>query len=344
MSPQPIMPEETPKKVAARWFARRRSGAMSAQELRELEVWLSQDEAHRRAFDHLAMIWGGAEGTRNDPEVMQMREAARRSQVVRRWQAFAAMAAVFIAVCFVGAGVANWLTAGSNASPELVAAADHQEFRTSVGQTATVTLADGSVVTLDTDTVLRTRTTWNRRYAELAKGRAFFRVAHEKTRPFVVLANGRTVTALGTSFEVAVERGRFEVTLVSGKVRVEQPKPDDRKAATLKPGTKLVAPVEGAWQVATADIARETSWVEGLLRFRDEPLGRVAAELNKYSKKKVVIDDPAISARPIQGAFAAGDVDEFVRAAEAYGLARVASNSSEEVVLIAPLDGAPGVN
>ena len=108
--------------------------------------------------------------------------------------------------------------------------------------------------------------------------------------------------------------------------------PAPRKANSAK----LVAPVEGSWQVATADIARETSWVEGLLRFRDEPLGQVAAELNKYSKKKVVIDDPAISARPIQGAFAAGDVEEFVRAAEAYGLARVISDSSEEVVLAAP--------
>ncbi|HEX6859577.1 MAG TPA: FecR domain-containing protein [Caulobacteraceae bacterium] len=336
MSPQPLMPEETPKKAAARWFARRRSGAMTAQELRELEVWLDADAAHRDAYDHLARLWGGAEAARNDPEVMQMREAAHRAQTTRRWRAFAAVAAVFVLAVFGAAGVANWMTAGSNASPELVAGPDHQELRTSVGQTATMTLTDGSVVTLDSDTVLRTRTTWNRRYVELAKGRAFFRVAHQPTRPFVVLAGGRTVTALGTSFEVAVDRGKFQVTLVSGKVRVEQPKAEKPMVTTLKPGTKLVAPDDGAWKLATADIPRETSWVDGLLRFRDEPLGQVAGELNKYSRKKVIIDDPAVAARPIQGAFAAGDVEEFVRAAEAYGLARVVSDSSAEVVLAAP--------
>ena len=67
-------------------------------------------------------------------------------------------------------------------------------------------------------------------------------------------------------------------------------------------------------------------------------MGQVAAELNRYSNKKVIIDDPQLAATPIQGAFAAGDVEEFVRAAEAYGLAKVAADSSVEVVL-APPDG-----
>lgn len=350
MSARPT-PEAAPDAVAreaARWFARRRSGTMSAQELRELEVWLAEDPARRAAWEHLARLWEGAGTVRNDPEVMEMREAASRAQTVRRWRVAAALAASLLVVAFAGAGVANWMTAGRNASPELVAGEGQQEFRTSVGQTATVTLADGSAVTLDSDTVLRTRATWNRRYAELARGRAFFRVSHEPTRPFVVLANGRTVTALGTSFEVSVEKGRFEVTLVSGRVRVEQP-PDPKSdrpveppaPVVMRPGAKLSAPVAGAWRVANVDIARETSWVEGLLRFRDVPMGEVAAELNKYSRKKVVIGDPALADRPIQGAFAAGDVEEFVRAAEDYGLARVASESSAEIVLAMP-DEAPG--
>jgi transmembrane sensor len=344
MSPHPTpAPSELPQRAAARWFARSRSGAMTAHELRELEVWLGHDPANRAAYDHLARLWGGADAARNDPEVMEMRDAAARAQRRRRWRAALAVAACVVAVCFVGAGAANWMTAGGNASPALVADGEHQEFKTSVGQTATVTLADGSVVTLDTNTVLRTRTTWNRRYAELARGRAFFRVAHQPARPFVVLANGRTVTALGTSFEVSIEPTNVEVTLVSGKVRVEQPRApaseapaETRQTTVLRPGTKLVAPNGGAWQVATADVVRETSWVEGLLRFRDQPIGEVAAELNRYSRKQVIIGDPAVASRPIQGAFAQGDIEEFVRAAVAYGLADVAADSSVEVVLVSP--------
>lgn len=341
-TPAPDAPE-TPRQAAARWFARRRSGAMSAQELRELEVWLAQDTAHRQAYERLARLWAGAEGARNDPEVMQLREGAARAQALRRWRTAGLAAASLLAVCLVGGGLANWMTAGRDASPALVAAGEHQEFRTSIGQTATVTLVDGSVVTLDTDTVLRTRTTWNRRYAELERGRAFFRVAKNPVRPFVVLAGGKTVTALGTSFEVLVEPGRFEVTLVSGRVRVEQPKAPsaEEPAAKLRPtvmepGARLVGEGDHDWRLSEVNVENETSWVGGLLRFRDAPLGEVAAELNRYSRKKVVIPDPAVAARPIQGAFAAGDVEEFVKAVEAYKLARVVSQTSGEIVLAAP--------
>jgi len=345
MTPRPVdnAPSPTPSQAAARWFARRRSGAMTAEELRALEGWLEADPAHRAAYDHLARLWAGTESARDDPEVMELRDMAQRTHTARRWWTAASVAASLLVVCLAGAGVANWVLAGRDASPALVTSAQHQEFRTSVGQTATVTLVDGSVVTLDTNTVLRTRVAWNRRYAELARGRAFFRVAHDPTRPFVVLANGRTVTALGTAFEVWVDRGRFGVTLVNGKVRVERPVPPTRgkttaepKTTILAPGAQLVDTPTGEWQVANIDVARETSWVGGLLRFRDEPLGQVAAELNRYSRKQVVIDDPDIAARPIQGAFAAGDVDEFVRAAESYGLARVASETDTEIVLAPP--------
>lgn len=336
----PVETRETPRQAAARWFARRRSGAISADELAQLESWLDADPVNREAYEHLTRLWSGAEAARYDPELMEMRETAHRSQTLRRWRSMTAIAASLVVAAALGAGVANWMLAGRDASPALVSAAPHQEFRTSVGQTATVTLSDGSVVTLDTDTVLRTRTVWNRRYAELAHGRAFFRVSHDPTRPFVVLAKGRTVTALGTAFEVWVDRERFGVTLVNGKVRVEQPAPivKDKvgapaKTTILAPGTKLTDTPTGDWRLAKVDVGQETSWVGGLLRFRDEPLGKVAEELNRYSRKKVVIDDLDIAARPIQGAFAAGDVDEFVHAAESYGLARVASESETEIVL-----------
>ena len=59
MTPQQTpAPDDTPGRAAARWFARRRSGAMTAQELRELEVWLEQDSAHADAYEHLARLWG----------------------------------------------------------------------------------------------------------------------------------------------------------------------------------------------------------------------------------------------------------------------------------------------
>src|SRR5690606_34195438 len=80
-----------------------------------------------------------------------------------------------------------------------------QAFRTELGQRSTVTLPDGSVVTLNTDTVVRTRADGERRLVYLDKGQAFFEVAKDPRRPFVVTAAGRTVTALGTAFDVRVD-------------------------------------------------------------------------------------------------------------------------------------------
>lgn len=316
---------------------------MTAGEARELNLWLAQDPAHREAYDHLARLWAGADSVRTDPEVLAIRDEARRSQAVRRRRNWAVLAASLFAFVLLGAGLSNWTLAGRESSPAVVAKADHQEFRTRVGQTVTVNLTDGSEVTLDTSTVLRTRNTWNRRYAELERGRAFFKVAKDPTRPFVVIANGRTVTALGTSFEVWVEGDKFEVTLVTGKVRVRENVPAQpgqaalRPATELEPGARLIADqVKPEWDVVKVDVRKETSWVGGLLRFRNEPLANVAAEMNRYSRKKVVIRDVDIAARPVQGAFEAGDVEEFVRAVEEYGLARVASESPSEIVLVAP--------
>jgi transmembrane sensor len=80
--------------------------------------------------------------------------------------------------------------------------------------------------------------------------------------------------------------------------------------------------------LTSANAARETSWVHGQIIFDDEPLGAVIAELNRYSEQKMTIDDPALAARPISGAFKPGDVRGFARSLEAYRYAYVASEDS----------------
>src|SRR5690606_7675607 len=96
-------------------------------------------------------------------------------------------------------------------------------FRTGPEQTTTITLPDGSKVTLDEGTVLRADETRRERRLELVEGRAFFRVAKDASRPFVVRARGKTITALGTAFDVSLEAEQVEVTLVEGRVKVEAP-------------------------------------------------------------------------------------------------------------------------
>ncbi|MGE5565216.1 MAG: FecR family protein [Parcubacteria group bacterium] len=341
-------PAEAPRDVletATDWFARRRSGEMTAAEAQALDAWLAEDEAHAEAFAAAGRIWSssGLDDIREHPGILALRERALNRTARRRWWMVAAPVAA--AAC-IGAVVAlpSMLGPGLPTAPELLAPSIQQEFRTSVGQRTTVRLPDGSLVTLDTDTVLRTRETEHRRLIFLDRGQAFFKVAHDKSRPFVVSAGGRTVTATGTAFSVRVAPKVFDVVLVEGSVRVESPVratplglPTGRVQATeMQAGSELTALDARHWTVREADPAADTAWLNGRLVYKAAPLSEVVADMNRYSEKKIVIADAAVADRQLSGTYRAGDIDGFVKAVQDYGLARVTSNDEGEVELAAP--------
>ena len=329
MSVLPADETRTVEQMAADWFALRRSGPLGAEDAQAFEAWLAADPEHRAAYDNLEHYWQVAAAVREDPQVLAMRDGADRRWRMRRVVTWGGAIAASIAVLVVAA---VWLW-----SPVLISG--RQDFETAVGQTQTVMLPDGSAVTLDTDSVMRVHLTAGERRIHLDRGRAFFRVAHDATRPFRVVAAGRTVTALGTVFEVRADPRRFEVTLVEGRVRVEEPpKLTAAKPASveLTPGAQLVATANSSWAVAETDVARETSWLDGRLAFDNDPLSTVVAEMNRYSDKKIVIRDPAVANTPVLGVFRAGDVDAFVDAVENYRLAKVGVETETTVELTAP--------
>jgi transmembrane sensor len=317
--------------VAAGWFARQRSGEMAPQDRQALRAWLEADPSHRIAYLSVRRAWGGAAALRADPQVLEIRQQWSQHRPRR---GVARLAAAFVAVAAMSsAGAVGWRVA---TGPHPLG---DEAFRTAVGQQSTVKLADGSEVTLNTDTVLRTRADKDRRLVYLERGQAFFRVAKDKQHPFVVTAAGRTVTALGTAFDVRVDIGAFTVTLVEGKVRVEAPVSSrgapavNFQATEMTAGSQLVATAQEPWRVAPANVVVETSWTKDVLIFDDEPLSRVVAELNRYSGKKLIVADPAIATTPISGTFRPGDVDSFVRTIEAYRLARAGENTDQAVRL-----------
>ena len=326
------------KREAVAWFTRQRGGLTDA-EGRELDAWLEADPAHVEAFESVARAWARMELPREAPELLALRAQALKQTPSRRlvWR----MAAGFAAAAVLGAGVVGWQALDFREYP-------NQTFRTEVGQRSTVTLPDGSVVTLNTDTVLRTRADGERRLLYLDRGQAYFKVARDRRHPFEVHAAGRTVTALGTAFDVRVEEGAFFVTLVEGKVKVETPSPrpaapDAAVIAAAPPvqdvelvaGNQFTAIGDARWSVSRADTARETTWLTGWLTFQNEPLGKVVEEFARYSDREIVIADPSLAARPITGRFKAGDVDAFVRALAEYDIARLESDR-EVVRLTAP--------
>jgi len=329
---------DTRKDVAVDWFLKRSSGPLTAAEADAFEAWLEQSPENEKTYAALDLAWSAVGEAQDHPDVsarnVALVKAVDRDRRTRR----AALAMMAVAV--VGGAGFGWQT--FTATKPLAT----QSFETAVGQRAMVTLPDGSKITLNTDTVVHTRADHDRRLVYLDKGQAFFRVAKDRRHPFVVTAGGRTVTALGTAFDVRLENGALKVVLVEGKVRVAsvrtQPIDVTRRtnsapaqATDMTAGSELIAPDDAQWRLARTDVNRETSWLHGQITFDDAPLGDIVAELNRYSTRKLVITDDALANVRLGGIYTPGDVEGFSRALRAYGVAEVAESKDGELRVVA---------
>ena len=337
---------DTRKDAAVDWFLRRSAGPLTAEEADAFEAWLAHDPQNEETYAALDLVWSATSEVEGHP-VVSARNQVLIKQVNRARATRRTLTAALAAVILGGAG-AGWYTL---VAPKPLAT---QAFETAVGQQATVTLPDGSRITLNTDTVVHTRADPNRRLVYLDKGQAFFRVAKDRRHPFVVTAAGRTVTALGTAFDVRVEHGALKVVLVEGKVRVESAPvravtaktrpgaataPIDAgaspRATEMTAGSELVAPDDADWRLTRTDVNRETSWLRGQVTFDDAPLGDIVAELNRYSARKFVIEDEQLAKVRLGGIYTPGDVEGFSRALQAYGVAEVKEGPEGELRVVA---------
>jgi len=190
---------------------------------------------------------------------------------------------------------------------------------TAATERRTVSLPDGSSVTLNASTRIETEWLAHERRILLVSGQALFRVAKDKTRPFIVTVGDRTVTALGTAFDVRLDADKVQVTLLEGRVAVRgvglaahQP------TLELTPNQQLIA-IDGELPIVQAvDTTRSSAWAEGQVYFTDAALPAAVAEMNQYSAQQIVVEDPTLSQYHVNGMFRAGNQDGFVGAITSY--------------------------
>jgi transmembrane sensor len=186
-------------------------------------------------------------------------------------------------------------------------------YATAPDERTSVTLADGSVVTLDSSTRLLVKLGKLRRDIRLLAGRALFQVAKDRHRPFVVRAGDRTITALGTKFDVRLSPEELRVTLAEGSVAVAPVRAGRGSVRQImKPQQQLVE-VAGASspQLRTIDADKALSWVDGRVFFDNEPLASAVEEMNQYSDRQIVVD-PGVANLRINGMFRTSNQAGFV--------------------------------
>jgi transmembrane sensor len=294
---------------AAIWTWRLDSGPLTAAEQGHLDAWLREDYRHRHALEELRRTWSVldhlAERPRDEKLGALVRPQRQRTFLrrARYWEAAAA------AMLVVTIGVALWAARG----PRI------QNISTAVGQHRRVALADGSQLTLNTDTLLAVKLAAQRRDVYLRKGEAHFDVVHDAARPFYVHAGDAVIRDVGTQFEVRLHSDRdIDVLVDEGQVEVRGPVAEDWVRA-LSAGQQLfiAGPDLKVMPVSPRQVAEDLAWREGALVFDGEPLSQALAEVGRYTRTRIVLGGPKVASLHISGRFRTDDVQGFFRALQA---------------------------
>jgi len=212
--------------------------------------------------------------------------------------------------------VAVSLIVGTAAGTVWYFSIDHtNSYRTQIGAITTVPLSDGSKVTLNTDSQIHVELNPTMRRVKLDQGEAFFEVSKDAARPFVVEIADKRVIAVGTQFSVRRDHNDIRVLVTEGRVSIEH-----RGIASKAAQTQLAAGSEARTsqtavlidQPAPAQVEQLLSWRTGYIIFRDTALADAVADFNRYSARKIFIEDPAIAGIRIGGNFRSGDADAFL--------------------------------
>jgi transmembrane sensor len=321
-------PQGSPKEAAAYWDARLRNPDCSAEERAQYEAWRAASPDNAEAFERLQDLLEAMRGARSRPMLRAIHDAAREKRR-RRFFRYGLAAAAAIVVAIVGLNLATTNGADPLHAPpatQIAANISVQVYQTAVGEQRTVTLQDGSTVTLNTNSRLEERFSPNRRDVTLVAGQALFQVAHDASRPFIVAAGDRQVTAIGTEFDVRLSGERVRVVLVEGRVAVERRPQGELLDGLLAQRRELTAgqqyqSTEAIFtpvSVNATDVNNATLWREGRVAFDDAPLPDAIAEMNRYSTGSLIVTDPTMAELRVNGVFRTDSQQAFINALEEY--------------------------
>jgi len=348
--------------TAADWFAKREGGRWRAEDQAHLEVWLDASTANRIAYIRLQAAWersgrlkalgaGVATGTipprdswgfaaspkgaspvfspetldrqelqGADPEDYLQQTPNTRAVSSRRF--VRAMAISLTIVMVVGTA---WQFLSYNAS----------SYTTPIGAISTVPLSDGSKITLNTNSQIRVALNASERRIELDQGEAYFEVAKDAARPFIVAIADKRVIAVGTKFSIRREHDDIRVLVTEGRVRIESNRSSSRTSETQLTAGSEARTAQAAVlvdQPPPMEVEQLLSWRTGYIVFRDTSLADAVADFNRYTNRKIVIEDPAIANIRIGGNFRSDNADAFLSLIQSGFSIRVEQHSDRIVL------------
>ena len=286
---------------AAQWFVRLQDAQLSAADRQRFDAWCNEHPDHQYEFDVLQGLWSATDllpKARLQALCETPVERPKRRAVLRY-----AVAASVVAVA-LGLGLFSGLD-----HPKPYSA----EFSTRLGEHRQVALPDGSVMDLNSRSVVAVHFEKGRRGVELKQGEAMFSVEHDTSRPFVVAAGAGQVTVTGTRFDVRRDEDQTRVMVEAGTVKVQGHSADTVVTLTAGLGTHVdnKGSVAAAYAVNTEEL---TAWRTGKLVFNNASLGEVAREVSRYREQPLRVSTPAVGSLRLTSVFKANDTDALLKA------------------------------
>lgn len=322
------------QETAAEWLSKVDRG-LNEREHSELREWLGTDPRHADAFVELAATWDNLEQLSALSGLIELRSfqtRRRRDPIIR----------IAAALALLGVTISLWAWTDFSLfgfhklkSPPTNATAEQQTgvrsvwsntYKTKAGEVRQIALPDGSVIELNTRSMLKVFFNFDQRQIEMLEGEATFKVAHDTSRPFIVQAAGRRIRAVGTVFTVRAKSDTDVSVIVSeGRVavsdaqRVTKDSSRDQKTADsqsklLRAGERLevTGPQVQFAKLSFTDIEDALAWQNGMIVFQGEPLAEAVEEISRYSDARFEIPDSTLRSTRVAGVYRINDLTGFV--------------------------------
>ena len=306
--------------AAVEWLMQLRLPEAGEADWLAFEAWLDASPANLLAYDSAVALWTELDGMAADLSKHLDAALPTRSwpnwtpAPTRRWSLAGGLAAAVLAVVVV---------------PWADLTAQTTVYQTAHGERKTVTLADGTRIDMNAGSRLSVKLGSHKRQVVMDDAQAVFDVAADKSRPFVITAGDRTVTVVGTQFDVRHRDGRTAVTVARGIVEVAPSADAKGKTYRLLKGARLDH-IEGssASQVSMVAPDEVLGWRQGRLIYRSQPLDVVASDLNRYVSTPLKFRDHKTAQMKFSGVLVLDDERAVVK--RLTQLAPVTSTSSPE--------------
>ncbi|MEM1404803.1 MAG: FecR domain-containing protein [Pseudomonadota bacterium] len=326
------------------------SAEASERDRDQFQSWLAEDPSHEQVYNEAIRFWSALGTITTDALDQSFLQPTKRE----RWTAFTDRLSgglrvstatinatgTFALLCIVSAVYLFGFDRPPH--PEITSGPIVANVSTRVGQTESVMLSDGSLVTLGAASTIQTSISSDERVVRLIDGTAFFEVSSDPDRPFVVKADQLMATVLGTTFDVRIAGDVTSVAVAEGSVEVTHPLIVADQATSvvsrhlLSMGQQVMTDARtGLQEIESIDLSDIGAWRRNRLIYNGSSLEELVADANRYSDKpiEIAVNANGIEYLRIRGAFDAEDVDGMLSILEEIHPVSIDRNDPTKVVI-----------